>query len=200
MLWIVTRLSCFLSICYKFDRHHTKYNNCVQYLQEVSKCSFLFWLLLCNFHGTSKVINKVAVYVQNNSFGKWSNKHIPNLLLSVPLADTLGQSDAEQRVALQDLWYPVEQCGEFGCIHHRWFGVLKWLFVFLMEGGEPVVSIIQRKQSSCFICVYIIFLILILMISNINKGFHDFQYKSQYERLSIVEVSILWRVVNYSKC
>lgn len=87
---------------------------------------------------------------------KGGDKTITDLLITIPIADTFGQRDAEQFVRVQNFWQTMEQGGDLDGIQHRWAALLEWLFVILRGREEErkeiiISSLLYKYMAGAFI-------------------------------------------------
>jgi len=69
--------------------------------------------LLCALHGGREVVDEVGVDFEDHGLGERGHEDVADLLLLVPVADGLGESDSEERVTVEDLGNSVEKKLDF---------------------------------------------------------------------------------------
>lgn len=75
---------------------------CFYYLEKIGERSLTFGFLFCKIHRDGKVVDKAAVNVKYYGLAKTRDKDVTELLVLVPGTHAFRQSDAKQRVALEN--------------------------------------------------------------------------------------------------
>ena len=75
--------------------------------------------LLGAVHGLTEVVDEVRVDLEDDGLGEGGDEDVAYLLVLVPVLDGLGEGDAEEEVALQDLGHAVEEHVHFGGAQDR---------------------------------------------------------------------------------
>ena len=81
--------------------------------EKICQSRFPFWLLLSALHGRREVVDEVWVDFEDHGLRERGHEDVADLLLLVPVSDGLGESDSEERVAVEDLGNSVEQKLDF---------------------------------------------------------------------------------------
>lgn len=93
-------------------------------VQKVGESWFAFRFDFRKVHGIRKVVDKAAVNVKDIGFAKGTHEHISNLLVTVPVSDAVGEGNSKEGVALEDIWYAVEEIRHLRAVQDRWIALL----------------------------------------------------------------------------
>lgn len=72
------------------------------HFEEVGQRRFSFRFHFGQLHCAGEIVYETAVNVQHDRFAERTNKHVAQTLVTVPITNTIGQSNAKQGVTLKN--------------------------------------------------------------------------------------------------